>query len=522
MSNEKRRVLEMLEQGKITEQDAARLLDALGESGELPGTPPAQSLTLVPAADMESAAEEAARKAEQVESAAEEAARKAEQMESAAEMEGPRQEPKEGVPNLTLYPEGDDGLADEISRTVEDTIEQAQKKLGNDWNAIGERINEAVTGKMNAIFNGMPPTPPAPPAPPAPEAENLAELTEPGTPYQWNIGSGELNSLSIDWVSGQVEIAQGDSNKVVVTEYSKRPLNEDERMHITFEDGEMHIRWCEKRKTWGFHRNFLTVKSKKLVVELPGGQDGMEEVRVNTASASVSIAQIAACLDELEVTTASGSVSVSEAHGDDLRLHTASGSIKLENSRFDDASLKSASGSIWAEGVKADDFDAHSASGSVQTGSITADDFHAATASGSVSVENVTADDLTASTASGGLKVQNFTTDDANLKTVSGSLYASGMADDLHAETVSGGLELHLGGKADQVDLHTISGRIQLYLPETAGGFTANYSTTTGRFDSEFPFTGKIGGKNGCVVCGEGDMEITLSTMSGNMQIRKA
>ena len=34
MSEEKRRILEMLEAGKITQEDAARLLDALGEEGD--------------------------------------------------------------------------------------------------------------------------------------------------------------------------------------------------------------------------------------------------------------------------------------------------------------------------------------------------------------------------------------------------------------------------------------------------------------------------------------------------------
>ena len=34
MSDEKRRILEMLERGTITQEDAARLLDALGETLE--------------------------------------------------------------------------------------------------------------------------------------------------------------------------------------------------------------------------------------------------------------------------------------------------------------------------------------------------------------------------------------------------------------------------------------------------------------------------------------------------------
>ncbi len=484
MSDERRKVLEMLEEGKITQEDATRLLKALGEEEprQEPESGEDETTIVINGEDGEKAC--------------------------AGEDNG-------NVPRLTLYPEGDDALADEISRTVEDTIEQAQKELGNDWNAIGEKINEAVTNQMNAVFSGTPPTPPAP------DTENPAELTEPGTPYRWNIGKEELNSLAIDWTAGQVEIKQGSADQVVVTEYSKRPLEEDERMYITFEDGEMHIRFTEKKKSWAFRRNLITDRSKKLVVELPQGQNDLEEIRVNTTSADVSMDQLVAGLNKLEVTTASGAVSVKETHGDDLRLHTASGGVKVISAQFSDMSLQSASGSIWAASVTADDFNAHSASGSIHAAGVTAGDFQATTASGSVTIAGVTTDDLIASTASGSLSAQGFTTDDATLKTVSGSLHALGKVDSLHAETVSGGLELHLAGEADEVNLHTVSGKIQLFLPETAGGFTANYSTTTGRFDSEFPFTGTMGGKNGCVSYGQGEMEITLSTMSGSMQISR-
>lgn len=478
MSDEKRKVLEMLEEGKITQEDAERLLVALGE-----GTPA-----------------------------------------EAGGEEEPRQEPESGesnenvviniggedgnhlridvdgnnVPKLTLYPEGDDALGDEISKTVEDTIEQAQKELGNDWNAIGERINDAVTSKMNSVFGGMT-------GAPAEETAVTSELTEPGTPYEWNVGNDELNSLSIDWVAGQVEIKQGGGNQVVVTEYSKRPLKEDERMAVTFENGEMHIRFAEKKKNGGFHTWFMPNMGKKLVVELPLDQGGLERVKVDTASAGVSMAQIAASLDELKVHTASGVVSLRQVTSDAVSLHTASGSIRAEDVTGDSVSLESASGSIWA-------------------GNIQGDCLKAETMSGSVSLENVTMDDLKASTVSGGLKVQGFIADVASLQTVSGSLWAgaSGAVDSIHAETVSGGLELHLAGESDQVKMNTVSGRIRLFLPETIGGFTVGYNTRSGRFTSDFPLSGNLGGKSGSGSYKDGDAAISMNTMSGSMELHRA
>jgi len=452
MSDEKRKVLEMLEAGKISQQDAERLLEALGETGE---TEPAPA-------------------------------------------DRPDQTHVEGsVPHLTLYPEGDDALADEISKTVEDTIEQAQKELGNDWNAIGEKINDAVTNKMNSVFGGMK-------GAPAEEAA-ASELTEPGEPYRRNVGNDELNSLSIDWVAGQVEIKQGGNDQVVVTEYSKRPLKEDERMAVTFEDGEMHIRFTEKKKSRGFHTWIIPNLGKKLVVELPLDRSGLERIKVDTASAGVSVTQIAASLDELKVRTASGGVSLRQVTSDDVSVHTASGAVHAESVTGDSVSLETASGSIWA-------------------GNIQGDCFKAETMSGSISLGNVTVDDLKANTVSGGLKLQSFIADVANLQTVSGSLWAgaSGMVDSIHAETVSGGLELHLTGEPDEVKLGTVSGRIRLFLPETEGGFTAGYSTTTGRFTSDFPLSGNLGGKSGSGVYKDGDAAISMNTMSGSMELHRA
>ena len=68
----------------------------------------------------------------------------------------------------------------------------------------------------------------------------------------------------------------------------------------------------------------------------------------------------------------------------------------------------------------------------------------------------------------------------------------------------------------DQLVLNSMSGNLEIVLPEDSG-FTLDLDAMSGSFDSDFTF-----GKHGdTYICGDGTCSITVSAMSGEVQILK-
>lgn len=505
MSEGKRQILEMLEQGKITQEDAARLLDALGETGEEPPAP------------QEGGNGESG--GEQPESAL-------------APVGGPSAPEKEKV----KQPEGN------FSRAVRDIVsgamDVAKQALKEAKVAInGTEMSYPVTGSDDLVINVEPPTPPTPPTPPAAEEPGEYNCRSEGT-----FLTGEIESLKITWVAGPVEIRPWGGDSPRITEYSKRPLADHERLWFSYDDGAMEIRWTKERS---IGRNMFHPLSKRLVVELPRSMSNLEELTITSASGSVSLKDLDMNLENAKVTTASGALQLAGIHGEDMAFSTASGSItaqavKGETLKFasasgslrlddihgdDEVAATSASGSVAAQNIYGESLKLSSVSGSVRLNDIHGDDELTASAtSGSLTACGVNAETLKFSTVSGGLTVTDFSGEEARLSTTSGSFHAEGRAETVSAGTVSGSMYLKLFDMPEEIKVNTTSGKVELVLPDSVeeGGFNVEYRTTTGSFESEFSLSGKLDKKSGDACFGDGETEIHITTMSGGIRILKA
>lgn len=514
MSEGKRQVLEMLEQGKITQEDAARLLDALGETGEEPSAP------------QEGGNGESG--GEQPENAL-------------APVEAP---PAPGGEKVK-QPEGN------LSRTVRDIVSGAvdmAKQAVKEARIMldGVEISYPVTGSDDLVINVEPPTPPTPPTPPAPPEPPAPPAAE--EPGEYNCRSegtfltGEIESLKITWVAGPVELRAWEGDSPRITEYSKRPLADHERLWFSYDDGAMEIRWTKERS---ISRNMFHPLSKRLVVELPRSMSNLEELTITSASGSVSLKDLDMNLENAKVTTASGALQLAGIHGEDMAFSTASGSItaqavKGETLKFasasgslrlddihgdDEVAATSASGSVAAQNIYGESLKLSSVSGSVRLTDIHGDDELTASAtSGSLTACGVNAETLKFSTVSGGLTVTDFSGEEARLSTTSGSFHAEGWAETVSAGTVSGSMYLKLFDMPEEIKVNTTSGKVELVLPDSVeeGGFHVEYRTTTGSFESEFPLSGKLDKKSGDACFGDGETEIHITTMSGGIRILKA
>ena len=160
-----------------------------------------------------------------------------------------------------------------------------------------------------------------------------------------------------------------------------------------------------------------------------------------------------------------------------------------------DFQLNTVSAGIQMEGVRADDLDINSVSGTIKLKEINGDNIILKNVSGSINCIDISASALRANTVSGRIDV-TAGVESATFKTVSGSV------------------KLYAGDDARNINLKTVSGGIVLGLPEN-DGFTAQYSSVSGRFDCEFPI--EMSGKR--AIYRNGKRDIYLKTVSGGMRI---
>lgn len=127
-------------------------------------------------------------------------------------------------------------------------------------------------------------------------------------------------------------------------------------------------------------------------------------------------------------------------------------------------------------------------------------------------------------------------------RTVNGSIRATGMTADVVGTTVNGSVRVATTGLAgastvngevdvtmgranwsNELDFSTVNGSITLTMPENVSA-DVEASTVNGSFDSDWPMTvrGKFGPKRIRGQIGTGGRELTLSTVNGNIDLRKS
>lgn len=276
----------------------------------------------------------------------------------------------------------------------------------------------------------------------------------------------QITGFDISWISGPIDIRSYDGSDINITEYSKTELAEEDKMHIFEENGILKIKWNknEGKSVLNTITRFIgkPFLSKHLVVEIPQN--------------------IANQLTSLKCNGVSSKISVSSLSADDMRINSTSGMLKLE-------------------GISSKNIDA-------------------STVSGAINLTGVSSGRIKASSTSSSLKTEGVSVGDANFSTVSGSVHFFGAATILSASTVSGGIKADIANTPDSIKFDSISGGVKIWLHDSKG-FTAKYSSMSGKFETEFPvsFTESSKKKNGQATFGDGSSMFDLSTMSGSIRI---
>lgn len=411
MNEYQRKILEMIDQGTITPEDGERLLKAL-EEGQPAEAAPEQPKSIY------TASMEMARKA--VETAKEEMKKihfgdVGEQLEEAGEQ---LEEAREQLENFPFSEE-------EMKNFPFGVSEEEMKNF-----PFGE--GEPDEGDTRASSREYPPM------------------------------AGELESLYIKWVKGDIEILLTDGDAIKVTEYSSAFDLKKDNTQVELEDGELRISW--DKNSWRKQEERPNTKTRHLQLELPRDSlNSLEDVEIKSVSGMITLPDLS--VEDLTVSVVNGSVNASRLQAEDMKLSSVSGNLRLMEIQGEDVEVSGVNGEI---------------------------------------------------------NVQSFRGEDVVLKTVSGKLKAIGTGESLEVSTVSGPAEVILTEMPDSdVNLHTVSGRVSLKIPES-GGFTVDYNTKFGSFRSDFPLEGTIGAKTGEGTYGSGDTEISASAVSGAIELLRS
>ena len=280
--------------------------------------------------------------------------------------------------------------------------------------------------------------------------------------------TGAVDSLFIDWTSGEVNIEYHKGEGVLISETSEKKLSEDDKLRWWLDGTTLRIRYAKS----GFRISFNL--EKQLTVSLPEGTV-LKSADISSTSGDLKIPYLAA--DELRLGSTSGSVTAVTA-AKNLAASSTSGDVDVRQTEdIGTADLDSTSGSISCELGNVKTLTANSTSGAIR-----------ATVSG-------TAGTVKLGSTSGNIYPEIASADSVEISSTSGS--------------VSGGVAAFAGMKVGST-----SGSVALRLPAEPG-FTLKAGTTSGTFTSDIP----LSQNKDTYTCGDGSARGEISTTSGNIQI---
>ena len=155
--------------------------------------------------------------------------------------------------------------------------------------------------------------------------------------------TGELKTLDIDWISGQVTLIE-DSTATSISVVEENDLPDEKKVHSYFHDGILNIKYWES----GLRARFIDSSQKHLYVTYPS----LENLDVDLTSGKLATGKITAKTVNVDLT--SGSMDFDGITCDTINADLTSGSITINNLETGTGEFDCTSGSITIQHSKAD------------------------------------------------------------------------------------------------------------------------------------------------------------------------
>lgn len=267
----------------------------------------------------------------------------------------------------------------------------------------------------------------------------------------------DVRVLSLDWISGSVNVERYDGSAVLVREEAKRALKEDERLRYKLSNGELSILPCANK--------ISNMPEKHLTVYLPQGLV-LERLGVDVSSADVRVSGV-----ETEK---------------EIRLESSSGTLRAEDCRCAEMRLESSSG---AQRVLRSEIGG---------------ELRGESSSGGFAAENLVCAALDVDSTSGSQSFDGLRCDTLELSASSGSIRGTALVcGSVETESSSGSVSLAFAAAPASVEIETSSGDVKLTLPKGTG-INLLFDSASGRLGGELV---------------RGDLPVDVDTSSGDLSI---
>ena len=178
---------------------------------------------------------------------------------------------------------------------------------------------------------------------------------------RYTVGGTELadkvTDLDISWLAGNVSISYHSGNEIRVSETANRAMKANEEMRWWLDGSKLYVKYAES----GFRS--ADNLNKQLTVLLPDGLK-LNVTEINTVSAAVQAADLAA--ETINLNTVSGSAVISVSTAEKIDIDTVSGNAQVEAASADQININTVSGNAFISVMKLNALDAGSVSGNVR------------------------------------------------------------------------------------------------------------------------------------------------------------
>lgn len=304
----------------------------------------------------------------------------------------------------------------------------------------------------------------------------------------YRIAADGLESLSLDWIAGNVTVQVYDGDEVRLSERAAATIPEEAALRYGVENGVLYVQYCPRDATGKLPEKELTVTIPKALA------DNMASFSYDASSASLLVSYVRA--ERFSFDSSSGDLNADAVKAGAVVLNASSGDINFSG-EYEKLNADTSSGKVMVESL------GEAVSTSISTSS---GDVHISGSVGELTV------DTTSGTVSsfGALVGKSLYVD-----TSSGRVNLAGGFNKARVGTTSGEVSLAFAACPEKLDVETSSGGVTLALPQESG-FTLRYDTSSGEMNCGFAVV-MDGDK---YVCGDGSADFSVDTSSGDLRVK--
>jgi hypothetical protein len=179
-----------------------------------------------------------------------------------------------------------------------------------------------------------------------------------------NFQPDEVSSVTIDWISGSIEIMEADVETVTVYEESNTTLKENEKLRLLVKNGILDIRFASP----GLKLSKLTL-TKTLYVQIPKIlAKNIALIDIDAVSSDINIKNIKST--KMDIESVSGNIVFDTCEATNVEISSVSGKIDVLTNKIANLDIESVSGKIIVANSEITDIEADITSGDIEFTSI--------------------------------------------------------------------------------------------------------------------------------------------------------